>query len=138
MADFEDVIDAINKALDSADTSTANTSMRIPTALRDAAAMVVNELGAAPSTTALTSSAMRSAIEAIAMQAVLDNHYRKHPSTRPSLADLAIAAAELDGHPLAAHHDRIRSAALEIVERHPNADSDDVLLWAEARMLSAA
>ena len=116
MAHFDDVIDAINRALDSGDVATANTSMRIPVALRDAAA----------------------AIEAIAIQAVLDNHYREHPYARPSLADLAIAAAELDGHPLAGDPERIRRAATELVERHPDADCDDVLLWAEARMLAAA
>jgi len=38
------VIDRINELLDSTDDQTVNTSMRIPSALRDAAALAVNEL----------------------------------------------------------------------------------------------
>ena len=107
--------------------------MRLPTALREAAALAVRELGAATSTTALTTSALRSALEAIVMQAVLDAHYVEHPEVRPSLADLAIAAAEMDAHPLAGQPEALRRAAAEIVTRHPDSDADDVLLWAEAR-----
>ncbi len=66
------------------------------------------------------------------MQAALDEHFTAHPDARPSLADLAVAAAQLDGHPLASQPDVLRRAAEAIVERHPNADADDVLLWAEA------
>ena len=47
-------------------------------------------------------------------------------------------AAELDGHPLADEPERIRQAATEIVERHPDASPEDVVLWAEARALPAA
>ncbi len=112
--------------------------MRIPTALRDAAALAVRELGVAPSTTALTAAALRTALEAAVMQAALDDHYERHPDARPSLGDLAVAAAELDGHPLADEPERIRRAAAEIVERHPDASPDDVVLWAEARALPAA
>jgi len=72
------------------------------------------------------------------MQAVLDDHYERHPQFRSSLADLAVAAAELDGHPLSAEPNRLRQAAAEIVERHPQASADDVLLWAEARTLPVA
>jgi hypothetical protein len=49
-----------------------------------------------------------------------------------------VAAAELDGHPLAAEPERLRRAAAEIIAKHPDASPDDVLLWAEARALSAA
>lgn len=72
------------------------------------------------------------------MQAVLDDHYEQHPQARPDLGDLAVAAAELDGHPLAAEPDRLRRAAAEIAGNHPNASPDDVLLWAEARAIQAA
>jgi hypothetical protein len=129
-------IDRINELLDSDDEETVNTSMRIPTALREAAALAVQELGAARSTTALTTEALRSTVEAAVMQAVLERHYAAHPGSRPDVAELAVAAAELDGHPLAADPDRIARAAQEIVVRHPDADADDVLLWAEARDLS--
>lgn len=131
-------IDRINRLLDSSDLETTNTSMRLPKALREAAALAVKELGAAPSTTALTSAALRSALEAIVMQAVLDMHYKKHPEARPSLADLAIAAAEMDGHPLAGQPQALRRAAAEVRKRHPDADADDVLLWAEARAAATA
>jgi hypothetical protein len=111
--------------------------MRIPTALREAAALAVRELGVAPSATALTTTALRATLEAIVMQAVLDQHYERHPWARPDLGDLAIAAAELDGHPLAAEPERLRRSAAEISARHPAASPDDVLLWAEARAYAA-
>lgn len=133
-----DAVDRIGVLLGSDMEPTSNTSMRIPTALRDAAALAVRELGVAPSTTALTSAALRAALEAVVMQAVLDDHYEQHPTARPDLGDLAIAAAELDGHPLATDPDRIRRAAAEISARHPDADPEDVLLWAEARALRSA
>ncbi len=134
----EGAIERIHTLLDSPDPETSNTSMRLPTALREAAALAVNELGAAPSTTALASTALRAVLESIVMQAVLDSHYAQHPRARPSLADLAIAAAELDGHPLAGESDLLRRAAAEITERHPDAEPDDVLLWAEARAAAPA
>jgi len=131
-------LETINRLLDHRGPETSNTSMRIPTALRDAAALAVQELGAAPSATALTAAALRATLDALVMQAALDNHYERHPDARPSLGDLAVAAAELDGHPLAEEPERIRRAAEEIVERHPDASPDDVVLWAEARALPAA
>lgn len=131
-------IDRINELLDSTDPETTNTSMRIPRALREAAGLAVAELGAAPSTTALTTAALRATVEAVVLQAVLDHHYAQHPEARPTLGDLAVAAADLDGHPLATEPDRLRRAAAEIIERHADADADDVLLWAEARALESA
>jgi hypothetical protein len=132
------VIERISELLDGGELETSNTSMRIPTALRDAAALAVKELGIAPSATALTTVALRATLEAVVMQAVLDAHYEHHPQARPALADLAIAAAELDGHPLAGQPERLRKAATEIARNHPDASPDDVLLWAEARALPAA
>lgn len=128
-----DAIDRIIELLGSPETETANTSMRIPNALRDAAAIAVHDLGAAVSTTALTTAALRATLEAVVMQGTLDQHYKQHPRTRPTLADLAIAAAELDGHPLARKPARLRRAATQVVRLHPDADADDVLLWAEAQ-----
>jgi hypothetical protein len=133
-----DVIERINSLLDSSAAGTTNTSMRMPTNLRDAAALAVKELGVAPSATALTAGALRAALEAVVMQAALNDHYARHPETRPSLAELAIAAAELDGHPLADEPDLLRSAAAQVAARHPNAGPDDVILWAEARRMPAA
>src|SRR5687768_7027625 len=130
-------IHRIAELLDRSDPETINTSMRLPVTLREAAALAVDELGVAGSTTALTSVALRAMLEAVVMQAALDQHYRRHPKARPSLAELAIAAAELDGHPLANRRDLLRRAATEIVRTRPEADADDVLLWAEARAASA-
>jgi len=131
-------IERINHLLDNRGPETSNTSMRIPTALRDAAALAVQELGVAPSATALTAAALRATLEAVVMQAALDDHYEHHPDARPSLGDLAVAAAQLDGHPLANEPKRIRQAAAEIVESRPDASPDDVVLWAEARAHPAA
>jgi len=130
-----EVIERLNQLLDNVGPDTSNTSMRIPTALRDAAALAVKELEVAPSATALTAKALQATLEAIVMQAVLDDHYEHCPEARPSLGDLAVAAAELDGNPMAAEPDRLRRAAVEIVARHPEASADDALLWAEARAL---
>ncbi len=77
--------------------------------------------------------ALRSALEAAVMRAALDEHYAQFPETRPDLAEIAIATAELDGNPLAADPDRIRRAAAEIAAAHPHPEPEDVLLWAEAR-----
>jgi hypothetical protein len=132
-----DPVERIGQLLDSDLQDTVNTSMRIPTALREAAALAVSELGVAPSSTALTAGALRTTLEAIVVQAALDEHYRRHPGTRPDLGDLAIAAAEIDGHPLADEPELLRRAAAEIVERHPDATAEDVLLWAEARTVAA-
>lgn len=129
-----DVLDQINALLDSDDDgSTVNTSMRLPANLRDAAALAVERLGLAPSTTTLTATALRSVLETAVMGAALQAHYHQHPDARPSLAEVALAAAAQDGSPLAEHPELIERAAEEIVARHPDADADDVLLWAEAQ-----
>ena len=136
--DAETAVERISELLDSAGAGTSNTSMRIPTALRDAASLAVSELGVAPSATALTTTALRSTLEAIVLQAALDDHYRQYPESRPDLGDLAVAAAEIDDHPLAADPARLRRAAIQIASRHPGASPDDVLLWAEAQGFAAA
>lgn len=131
------VIERITALLDEGAHETSNTSMRIPTALRDAAALAVRELAVAPSATALTTAALRATLEAVVMQAVLDQHYQQHERARPDLGDLAVAAAEIDGHPLAAEPERLRQAAEEISGRHPGASPEEVVLWAEARGFAA-
>lgn len=127
-----DALDRINELLDRTDSESIGTSMRIPTALRDAAAIAVSELGAASSTTTLTTDALRDRLEAIVMENALEAHFTVHPELRPTLAELATMAAEMDGNPLANRPELIRQAADAVVRRRPDADSDDVLLWAEA------
>ena len=79
-----------------------------------------------------TAVAVRAALEAVVVRAALEDHYAQHPETRPSLADIAIAAAEIDGNPLAADPGLIRRAAVEMVAAHLQPEPEDVLLWAEA------
>jgi hypothetical protein len=86
-----EVLDRLNDLLDSQDDSTVNTSMRLPAALRDAAALAVNRLGVAPSTTTLTAAALRCALETAVMAAALQAHYRQHPEARPTRARLSRA-----------------------------------------------
>jgi hypothetical protein len=133
----EETIDRINELLGSTDPETANTSMRIPKALREAAALAVSELGVAPSTTILTSNALRTFLEGTVVLAALELHYEEYPDTRPTLADLALVAAEWAESPLAQRPDLLRRYAEEIAQRHPNAEPEDVLLWAEAREYAA-
>lgn len=128
----EEAIDRINELLSSTDPETADTSMRIPKALREAAAIAVSELDVAPSTTILTANALRMFLEGTVVLAALELHYEEYPDTRPTLADLAIAAAEIDGNPLAQKPELLERSAAEVGSRHPGASFEDVLLWAEA------
>ncbi len=133
-----DVLDRLIALLEADERATSNTSMRLPTALRDAAALAVAELGVAATTTSLTAHALRAALETALMQAVLDEHYSQHPGTRPSLADVALATAEQVGSPLAKRPELLRAAADQLTHRHPDADAHDVLLWAEAQLVATA
>ncbi len=92
----------------------------------------------APSTTVMAANALRTLLEAVVVDAVFERHYEEYPELRPTLGDLAIAAAEIDGHPLAQRPELIRKAAAEIEPRHPDAYPEDVLLWAEARDFTEA
>ena len=133
-----DVLDRLNALLEADQAATSNTSMRLPTALRDAAALAVAELGVAASTTSLTANALRAALETALMQAVLDEHYQQHPGARPSLAEVALATAEQLGSTLAKRPELLRAAADQLAHRHPGADARDVLLWAEAQLATTA
>lgn len=128
------VLDEINRLLAADDALTVNTSMRLPQNLRDAAALAVEQLGAAPSTTSMTATALRRVLETIVMDTALRLHYDDHPDVRPSLAEVAQALAVQDGSPLADRPDLIVAAADSVLARRPHADADDVLLWAEAQL----
>lgn len=73
---------------------------------------------------------MRDTLEAFTQRAVLDAHYRDHPEARPDLAEVALAAAEIDGNPFAARPELIRRAAKEIRAIKDDPAPDDVLLYA--------
>lgn len=132
--------DRLTRLLDLLDTDgddTVGTSVRIPTALRDAAGLAI-ELGLAPSTTDLTVRGLRSVLEAFAQRAVLDEHYLAYPEARPDLAEISLAAAAIDGHPLADQPDLIRRAAEGIRDFVPDPTSDDVLAYAAGLAAAAA
>ena len=133
----EEAIDRINELLDSTDPETVNTSMRIPKALREAAALAVSELGVAPSATVMAANALRMFLEGTVVLAALDLHFEQYPEARPSLGELAIGLAEIEGSPLAQQPDLLHRSAAEIQGSHPQAEPQDVLLWAEARAFTA-
>lgn len=131
-------LDEIDRLLRSDDDATVNTSMRLPVALRDAAALAVERFGAAPSTTTMAATALRRSLETLVMETALRLHYEQYPDARPSLAEVAMALAAQDGSPLAERPDLVQAAAAAVVARHPDADADDVLLWAEAQLAMPA
>jgi len=123
--------------LDTTENETVNTSVRIPVALRDAAALAAT-MGLGASTTELTVRGLRDTLEAFAQRAVLDAHYRAYPTARPDLAEVALAAAEIDGSPLAARPELIRRAAEAVRSLKDDPDPDDVLLYAAGLADAAA
>jgi hypothetical protein len=76
--------------------------------------------------------AMRDRLQAFAQRLALDLRYERFPDARPSLTEMAIAAARHDDHPLAEEPDLLRQAASEVAVHKPDADADDVLICAAA------
>jgi hypothetical protein len=120
------LLDRLGEGTDSTVTST-----RLPTMLYDAVRLAV-ELGMDTSANDATNQALRDRVEVFAQQLALEEHYRKHPTVRPTLAEVALAAALLDGDPLAERPDLLEQAAAEVAERWPDATGDDVLVYAAA------
>jgi hypothetical protein len=108
---------------------TVVSSVRQPAALKEALKLAV-ELGLDANANDATVQAVRDRLEAFAQRRALDAHYSAHPGTRPSLAEIAQAAAELDGDQLAGEPALIRRAAKEVVALRPGATADDVLVYA--------
>jgi hypothetical protein len=133
----EERLERLLELLDTPAGDTVGTSVRLPVNLRDAAAIAV-DLGFAPSTTELTVRGLHDILDAFAMQAVLDAHYEAHPEVRPDLAEVALAAAEIDGNPLAGRPELIRRAAAEIRSVTDDPDPDDVLIYAAGLAAAAA
>jgi hypothetical protein len=115
--------------LDAPGADTVGTSVRLPVALRDAAVLATG-MGLAESITDLTVHGLREVLEAVAQRAVLDAHYLHVPEARPALAEIALAAAEMDGNPLAQQPELLRRAAADVAALSPHATADDVLLYA--------
>ena len=128
----EDLISALVDALAREDDSTAVTSIRQGRSLREAAKLAV-DLGWASTANDGVNRALREQLEAFALRVALDHHLSEHPEARPGLGEIALALAELEHSPLADQPDLVRRAADEIVAVKPDADAEDVLVWALAR-----
>ena len=124
--DLQRLLDLLDQVDDAA---TVGTSVRLPVALRDAAAVAVRA-GLLSSVTEVTVRGLQAELEQVANRAVLDEHYREHPEARPSRWEVAFAAAELSGHPLAARPELVRRAADELVLIVDDPSPDEVLAYA--------
>ena len=120
-----DLLDAVDEDF----VATAGTSIRLPVALRDAAAAAVRA-GLLSSVSEATVQGLKAHLQALANRAVLDEHYREHPEARPERWEIALAAAEIDGHPLAARPDLVRRAADDLMDIVDDPTPDEVLAYA--------
>ena len=127
MDDLQRLLDLLDEFDDSG--ASVGTSVRLPVALRDAAAVAVRA-GLLPSVTEATVRGLKAELDAVANRAVLDAHYREHPEARPERWEIALAAAKLSGHPLAARPELVRRAADELVQIVPDPSPDEVLAYA--------
>lgn len=123
--------------LDEEGQATMGTSVRLPTSLREAA-VLATEMGLTGSMTELTVVAVRDALEAFAQRTVLDAHYQAHPDARPSLGEIALATAQIDGNPLADRPELVERAAREIFAVKADPSPDDVLVYAAGLAAAAA
>jgi hypothetical protein len=130
-----ETLDRFLDLLDSADDVTAGTSIRLPGNLREAA-WIATQVGYGVSVSELTVKGLRDVLEGISWRLILDEHYRQYPEARPSLAEVAIALAEMDDNPLCSRPDLIARAAEWASEHHPDADADDVLFVAAGMELA--
>lgn len=134
MADIETLFALLDEldGLGAVETGTVVTSVRQPAALRDALKAAV-ELGMASNPNEITVAAVRDRVEAFAQQLALEQHFDAYPHARPTLGDLAVAAAELDGHPLADDARLLRQCATELARQNPEATGGDVVTFAMGR-----
>lgn len=95
--------------------------MRLPANLR-AAATVAAEMGYATSIAELSVRGLRDVLEAIALRAALDAHYAEHPGVRPSLVEVALAAAEMDDVVISVEEAERAASWLESQGRAPTPD----------------
>lgn len=110
---------------------TVVTSVRQPAALREALKVAI-ELGLDATANDAAVAALRDRLDTFAHRLALDAHYQRHPEVRPTLDDQALAAARLDGDPLADQPELLARAAREVAGLRAGATADDVLLYAAA------
>lgn len=127
----KDPLQLLQALLQSDDVETLNTSMRLPASLQQAARLAVEEWHEATSTTALMAEALRRHLTTLLMRHALDEHYAEYPLARPSLAEVALALAVQDGSPVADRTDLVELAAEHVTRRRPDADAENVVLFAE-------
>lgn len=115
---------------------TVATSVRLPEELQRAAREAV-ENGLARSLTELIVDGLRDRLVALATEseqyisdtdarAALEELYAEDPDSRPTLAEVAMAGAELDDHPALGHPELIDRAIVDLGE---DAHPEDVLAW---------
>lgn len=112
------------------------TSVRLPGTIDEAAKLAV-AAGWASSVTELVVEGLRARLVSQAaseldeqaaqeIREALDEHYAEHPDARPSLPEIVDSAAELEGHPAAAHPALVRRAVEDLGD---DALVEDVLAW---------
>lgn len=115
---------------------TVATSVRLPADLQKAAKAAVDN-GLARSLTELIVDGLRDRLvelatendlyaDQVARRAALEEHFQRYPEARPSLAEVAMAGAELDDHPAQHHPELIDRAIADLGE---DAHPEDVLAW---------
>lgn len=118
------------------DVELAATSVRIPANLRNLAQEVVEHrwvnsvsdllvMGLREQLVALTTEAINAG-QIEETREALDEYYASRPDDRADLTELAIAAAEIDGHPAASHPDLVARAVDDLAD---DAYIEDVLAW---------
>lgn len=130
---MDDVVAELFKAVQrlAHEDTTVVTSVRLSTSLREAVKAAV-KAGMDDNPNDAMLHALRDRLEAFAQRLALDQHYERFPDARPSLIEVATAAAQLDDSPLAREPGLLRRAAEEVVRLKPDADADDVLVYAAA------
>ncbi|HEU5151036.1 MAG TPA: hypothetical protein VFU19_11090 [Iamia sp.] len=124
---------------------TVATSVRLPEELQRAARAAV-ESGMARSLTELIVDGLRERLVALATEkeqytdkvaarAALEEYYEMYPEARPTLAQVAMAGAELDDHPALHHPDLIDKAIADLGE---DAHPEDVLAWVKGVLAARA
>ena len=117
---------------DDAASKSKGTSIRVPTYLLDAHAEVAALGFVEGSFNRYAVALVLEDLEALAFNCALEDHFTAHPDARPSLLQVAIAGAALTNDPLQHRHDLIELGARRLKARDPEADADDVLLYATA------
>ncbi len=81
---------------------------------------------------------LRATLDAFAQRLALDEHFAAYPEARPALHEVAHALAVMDRSPLVERMDLLEQAEREVLEHKPDADGDDVLLWATSLLVHGA